>query len=79
MFPAATKCPSIDWTLEYKGFLVSDYNMHPDGRVHTTGNRHSRSTYECMDEHQVSTHPGVASGFTEGGTYFMFMFGRYKY
>ena len=70
MFPAATKCPSSDWTLEYKGFLVSDYNMHPDGRVHTTGNRHSRSTYECMDEHPVSTHPGVASGFTEGGTLF---------
>ena len=70
MFPAATKCPSSDWTLEYKGFLVSDWNMFEDGRIHKEGNRHSRSTYECMDEHPVSTHPGVASGFTEGGTVF---------
>ena len=34
------------------------------------GNKHSRSSNECMDEHPVSTNPGVASGFTEGGTLF---------
>ena len=66
MFPAATKCPSNDWTLEYKGFLMSDFNMFADGSIHKEGNRHSRSSYECMDEHPVSTHPGVASDLTEG-------------
>ena len=83
VFPAATKCPSSGWTLEYKGFLVSDYNMHAGGTIHMDGNRHFRSTYECMDEHPVSTHPGVASGFSEGGITFQInkslMFGRYKY
>ena len=53
MFPAATKCPSNDWTLECEGFLVSDFNIGTDESIHKRGNRHSRSTYGCMDEHPV--------------------------
>ena len=51
MFPAATKCPSSDWTLEYKGFLVADINMFSSGQIIMTGNRH----YKCMDENPVSS------------------------
>ena len=47
MIPAKTRCPST-WTLEYSGYLMSDYyNYH-------------RTMYECVDKNPDSV-PGSAS------------------
>lgn len=64
--PAATKCPNSDWHLEYKGFLVSDYNSHGGSTVYAGGNRHYRSTYECLDEFPVSFSPNEGAGVHTG-------------
>ena len=47
MIPAKTQCPST-WTLEYSGYLMSDYRYY------------HRTMYECVDKNPDSV-PGSAS------------------
>ena len=54
MIPAWLHCPS-QWTLEYTGYLMSEYNAH------------SKATYECVDKGAESV-PG-SSADTNGGTF----------
>ena len=49
MIPAKTQCPTL-WTLEYIGYLMSEYY-----------NRHSCTMYECVDKDPKSA-PGLNSG-----------------
>ena len=56
MIPAKTQCPT-HWTLEYIGYLGSEYY-----------NRNSRTMYECVDKDPESV-PGSA-GVTEPRTFF---------
>ena len=42
MIPAKTSCPS-SWTIEYKGYLMTDYYKHK-----------KNSVYECVDENSES-------------------------
>ena len=51
MIPAKTSCPST-WTLEYSGYLMSEYYAH------------HRTMYECVDKNPDSV-PGSASS-TDG-------------
>ena len=55
MIPAKTRCPST-WTLEYSGYLMSDY-------IH-----HHRTMYECVDKNPDSV-PGSASS-TDGALFY---------
>ena len=55
MIPAKTQCPS-NWTLEYSGYLMSDY------RGYTT------TMYECVDKNPDSV-PGSASD-TDGALFY---------
>ena len=55
MIPAKTRCPS-NWTLEYSGYLMSDYH------VYTT------TMYECVDKNPDSV-PGSASN-TNGALFY---------
>ena len=55
MIPAKTQCPSA-WTLEYSGYLMSDYRNH------------QRSMYECVDKNPDSV-PGSASD-TNGALFY---------
>jgi len=55
MIPAKTRCPST-WTLEYSGYLMSDYTGH-----HTT-------MYECVDKNPDSV-PGTVSN-TDGAMFY---------
>ena len=52
MIPAKTRCPST-WTLEYSGYLMSNYKG--DSR-----NPHYRTMFECVDKNPDSI-PGSAS------------------
>ena len=55
MIPAKTQCPST-WTLEYSGYLMSDYrNYH-------------RTMYECVDKNPDSV-PGSAAS-TDGALFY---------
>ena len=56
MIPAKTQCPST-WTLEYSGYLMSDYRGHN----HPT-------MYECVDKNPDSI-PGSASS-TNGALFY---------
>ena len=49
MIPAKTQCPT-NWTLEYDGYLVSEYY-----------GRDSRTMYECVDKSPESI-PGLNGG-----------------
>ena len=55
MIPAKTQCPST-WTLEYSGYLMSDYRNH------------HRTMYECVDKNPDSL-PGSASD-TNGALFY---------
>ena len=46
MIPAKTQCPT-NWTLEYDGYLASDYHNHG-----------GRTMYECVDKTPESV-PGL--------------------
>ena len=48
MIPAKTRCPST-WTLEYSGYLMSNYK----------GDSHYRTMFECVDKNAGSV-PGSA-------------------
>ena len=56
MIPAKTRCPST-WTLEYSGYLMSDYRGHG----HST-------MYECVDQNPDSV-PGSAPN-TDGALFY---------
>ena len=55
MIPAKTQCPS-NWTLEYTGYLMSDYYAH------------HRTMYECVDKNPDSV-PGSAAS-TNGALFY---------
>ena len=49
MVPAKTQCPT-DWTVEYVGYLMSEYH-----------NNNGRSMYECVNKYPECV-PGLNSG-----------------
>ena len=46
MIPAKTRCPTDDWNLDYKGFLMSSAETNGDGSLIS---HHHRGMYVCMD------------------------------
>lgn len=47
MLPAATKCPSSDWTLEYEGIIMSPMEHEDNGDLVT--DKEYRMQYVCVD------------------------------
>ena len=61
MIPAATLCPSDDWVLEYKGYLMTSATHigSNDDSVIIKG-KHSRDSYVCVDgKAEAITSPAV--------------------
>ena len=56
MIPAKTYCPK-KWTMEYKGYLMTQRHIHP-----------SKATFECVDENLESI--AGSAGSTDGGSFF---------
>ena len=52
MIPAAVKCPSSEWTTEYKGFIMSSANIDKSNVKVTY--HFSRTTFICVDENSKS-------------------------
>ena len=51
MIPGKIRCPTSDWTLEYCGYVMSEYEHHKadHGNFEHTRSR-GRGTYICVDE-----------------------------
>ena len=52
MIPAAVKCPSSEWTTEYKGYIMSSANIDKSSVKLT--DHFSRTTFICVDENSES-------------------------
>ena len=48
MIPAVTRCPTSDWNLEYRGYLMSSAERHTS--VKLTSEFHYRKEYICIDK-----------------------------
>ena len=49
MIPAKTRCPSSEWTLEYKGYLASSAEYESNSEE-LFKNLYYRGSYICIDE-----------------------------
>ena len=47
MIPAMNRCPSSEWVLEYKGYLMSSAEHQTDGRY--VDNSYDKMSYVCVD------------------------------
>lgn len=61
MIPAKTQCPSDEWTLDYKGFLMSSAETGSGNSYLAT---HNRGMYVCVDV-QAQTGAGPRNSFGE--------------
>ncbi|XP_011408471.1 PREDICTED: uncharacterized protein LOC100636306 [Amphimedon queenslandica] len=57
MIPARIECPDSSWTMEYKGYLMTEKYDHPRNAV-----------YECVDENPESVDGG--EGNTDGALFY---------
>lgn len=73
MIPATTRCPSNDWVLEYKGYLMSSATHYNDAsginKAEIKG-IHFRGTYVCVDSQAEATPSPAVTGWAEGVTLF---------
>lgn len=53
MMPAAVRCPTSDWTLEFKGYLMTIADTYND-KVTIIANNYYKTTYECVDQESES-------------------------
>lgn len=53
MIPAKTRCPSSEWTLEYKGYLASTAEYESNSE-NFQKNYYYRGSYVCIDEKEES-------------------------
>ena len=71
MIPGKNRCPTSDWTLEYCGFIMSEYE-HYSGDHENIGasNGRGRGNYVCVDEasEPLSTKPKTYGGVLHTGS-----------
>ena len=69
MIPAATLCPSDDWILEYKGYLMTSATHvgSNDDSVIIKG-KHSRDSYVCVDGKAEAIPSPAVGDWIEGVT-----------
>ena len=66
MIPATTRCPSNDWVLEYKGYLMTSASHYGNGTEIKT--EHFRGSYVCVDSEAEAKPSPAVGGWVEGVT-----------
>ena len=66
MIPATTRCPSNDWVLEYKGYLLTSASHYGNGTEIKT--EHFRGSYVCVDSEAEAKPSPAVRGWSEGVT-----------
>ena len=66
MIPATTRCPSDEWVLEYKGYLMTSASHRSNRKIVNT--EHYRGSYICVDSEAEAKPSPAVGGWTEGVT-----------